>query len=264
MGKTKGQSQTRGKSGGKSSAKKQKLSSFSKKEWRHVFVPGYFKKRDIGFTISHKVARGKTPGDYLNNRVFEQSHQDLSDDHVHAYRIFSWKSVGVVSDDVLTIFYGMRLTADKIGSLLRKYRTLIDAQVDVKTPDGYILRLFSICFTKKINNKDACYAQQSKRRLIRDKCIEVMRAVAEPQTVDKLCTALINDEIETKIVEGCQNIWQVENVVVSKVKVLKAPVVTDEGLAQLHKGRPIGKPGEVSRPAEDQATPQEEGTPAAP
>jgi small subunit ribosomal protein S3Ae len=249
MGKTKAQGASRG----KASAKKQKLSSFAKKEWRRVYVPGYFKKRDIGFTISHKIARGKTPGDYLNNRVFEQSHQDLSDDHLHGYRIFKWKSLGVVNDDVLTVFNGMRLTADKLGSLQHKFRTLIDAQVDVKTPDGYTLRLFSFCLTKKINQKRACYAQQSKRRQIRDTCIEILRTAGESLGVKELCDALVTDTIEKQITEKCSNIFQVENVTVTKVKVLKAPTFTDEELKELHKGRPVAKAVEAARPAEEAA-----------
>ena len=46
-------------------------------------------------TNSHKCARGKTPADYLNNRVFELSHGDLVEEQSHAYRLFSWKSVDV-------------------------------------------------------------------------------------------------------------------------------------------------------------------------
>ena len=46
--------------------------------------------------------------------------------------------------------------------LLRLYsQTLIEAHVDVKTTDGYLLRLFSIGFTKKRPNqiRKTCYAQ---------------------------------------------------------------------------------------------------------
>jgi small subunit ribosomal protein S3Ae len=251
-----GKSKPKGQGKGKSSAKKVKVSSFAKKEWHHVYVPKFFKKSEIGFTISHKVARGRTASDYLTNRVFEQSHQDLSDDHTHGFRIFRWKSVGVGGDDVLTVFFGMRLTADKLGSLLRKYRTLIEAQVDVKTPDGYVLRIFSVCFTKKINNKKACYAPQSKRRQIRDVCIDEMKAGAEGQPVAELCKGLITGEIENKIHSRCDTIFQVEHVTISKVKVLKAPVYTDDELGQIHQGRAVVRPAEVARPAEE-ATPAE-------
>jgi small subunit ribosomal protein S3Ae len=61
----------------------------------------------------------------------------------------------------LTNFWGMSFTTDKIRSLVRKWQSLIEAHVDVKTTDGYVLRLFCIGFTKKRQGQTskACYAQ---------------------------------------------------------------------------------------------------------
>jgi small subunit ribosomal protein S3Ae len=248
MGKTK---QTKGKG-----AKKVKQDTFLKKEWRHVFVPGYFEKRDIGFTISHKTARGKQPLDYVNNRTFLQSHQDLSEkDSSHAFRIFTWRSVDVQENDVLTVFAGARLSVDKLGSLLRKYRTLIDAQVDVRTADGYILRAFSIAFTKKLTNKKACYAKQSKKKEIRNICIEVMRTGIEQGTVKQLCEDLIAEKIEKEIVRRCETVFQVEHVFVTKIKVLKAPQLTSEQVRDIHHGRAPVPAQAVERPAEETPAP---------
>jgi small subunit ribosomal protein S3Ae len=251
MGKTK--SKPQGGGGRKGGQRKTKAASYAKKEWHRVFVPGYFTTKDIGLTFSHKVARGKTAGDYLNNRIFEQSHQDLSGDNLGGFRIFKWKSVDVQNDDVLTVFYGMRLTADKLGSLLRKYRTLIDARVDVRTPDGYLLRVFSICFTKKLSAKKACYAQQSKRKLIREASIAVIKDVVEKSPIPELCKALVTETMEKAIVDKCTSVWHVENVTISKVKVLKAPVFTPDEIKQLHQGRTVA-PKEAARP-EEQAAP---------
>ena len=44
---------------------------------------------------------------------------------------------------------GMDFTTDKLRALVRKWQTLIESHVDVKTTDGYTLRMFCIGFTKK-------------------------------------------------------------------------------------------------------------------
>lgn len=63
---------------------------------------------------------------------------------------------------------GMDFTTDKLRSLVRKWQSLIEAHVDVKTTDGYTLRLFCIAFTKKRVNqqKKTCYAQTSQIRQV--------------------------------------------------------------------------------------------------
>lgn len=60
----------------------------------------------------------------------------------------------------------MDFTTDKLRSLVRKWQTLIEAHVDVKTTDGYTLRMFCIAFTKKRQGqiKRTCYAQSSQVR----------------------------------------------------------------------------------------------------
>ncbi len=64
------------------------------------------------------------------------------------------------------VLQGMDFTTDKLRSLVRKWQTLIEAHVDVKTTDGYLLRMFCISFTMKRPGqiKKTCYAQSSQVR----------------------------------------------------------------------------------------------------
>lgn len=59
---------------------------------------------------------------------------------------------------------------------MKKWQTLIEAHVDVKTTDGYVLRLFCIGFTKRRAGqvKKTCYAMSSQIRQIRKKMMEIM------------------------------------------------------------------------------------------
>lgn len=55
-------------------------------------------------------------------------------------------------------------------------QTLIEASVDTKTTDGYLLRLFCIGFTKKRANqvKKTAYAKHSQVKAIRKKMVDIM------------------------------------------------------------------------------------------
>ncbi|CAG8622297.1 1888_t:CDS:2 [Paraglomus brasilianum] len=74
---------------------------------------------------------------------------DHSDDcHDQAFRKIKLRVDEVQGKNLLTNFHGMDFTPDKLRSL-----TLIEAHVDVKTTDGYLLRLFAIAFTKRRQNQ---------------------------------------------------------------------------------------------------------------
>lgn len=110
--------------------------------------------------------------------MFEFSLADLNGgDEAQAFRKIKLVAEDVQGYDVVTHFGGLDMTRDKLCSLIRKWQTLIEAHVDVRTTDGYVLRIFAIAFTKKQTNqavKSTCYAQAGQVRNIRKKMFEIL------------------------------------------------------------------------------------------
>merc|ERR1712071_739363 len=74
-------------------------------------------------------------------------------DAERSYKKFKLSCEDVQGKNCLTQFYGMNLTTDKLRSMVKKWQTLIEAHVDVKTTDGYLLRVFCIGFTKRVSKQ---------------------------------------------------------------------------------------------------------------
>uniref|UniRef100_A0A2K5JML1 Ribosomal protein S3A n=1 Tax=Colobus angolensis palliatus TaxID=336983 RepID=A0A2K5JML1_COLAP len=144
--------------GGKKGAKKKMVDPFSKKDWYDVKAPAMFSIRNIGKTLITRTQGTKIASDGLKGRVFEVSLADLQNDEV-AFRKFKLRPGAVA-----------------------QWQTMVEAHVDVKTTDGYLLHLFCVGFTKKRNNqiRKTSYAQHQQVRQIRKKMMEIM--IREVQT----------------------------------------------------------------------------------
>jgi len=212
---------------------------FSKKEWYDVKAPSAFSIRQVGKTVVTKTQGAKNSRDSLLGRVYHVSLGDLKPNgEDDAYRKFSLKVEDVVGSNCLTNFYGMDLTTDKLRSLVRKWHSLIEAYVDVKTTDGYLLRLFAIGFTKRRLNqvKKTSYAQSAQVRAIRKKMVDIMTREASTADLNELVTKFIPETIGREIEKATEGIYPLQNVLIRKVKMLRAPKTDLGKLLELHGG----------------------------
>jgi small subunit ribosomal protein S3Ae len=130
----------------------------------------------------------------------------------------------------------MDFTTDKLRSIVKKWQTLIEAHVDVKTTDGYILRLFAIGFTKRNYNqvKKTTYAQSSQVREIRQKMFEIMKREAEGSDLKELVQKFVPESIGREIEKASKGIYPLQNVYVRKAKIIKAPKLDLSKLLETH------------------------------
>lgn len=130
----------------------------------------------------------------------------------------------------------MSFTSDKLRALVRKWQTLIEAHVDVKTTDGYLIRLFAIAFTRRRQSqvRKTTYAQTSQVREIRKKMFEIMTREATSCDLKELVQKFVPEAIGREIEKATRGIYPLQNVYIHKAKILKAPKFDLSKLLELH------------------------------
>ena len=206
-----------------------------------------FVNRKFTKTSVNQSAGKKLSSDALKGRVFEVNLGDLNGQGALTY-----KKIKLIVDDAseskarvaLTNFYGMDTTRDHLCSLIRKWHTLIEAVVDAKTSDGFLLRFFPIAFTQrgKYQLKATTYAQRSQVKQIRKKMAEVITKEVSRNTLKDLVLKLIHEQIPTEITQQAKKIFPIHNCIIRKVKTLKRPRFDISQLLSIHSDLVVGAP----------------------
>ena len=174
---------------GKIAGKKKAADPFTRKEWYDIKAPSLYNVRVAGKTPVTRTGGTHVASESLKGRVFTVSQADLQGNEADDFRKVKLIGEEVQGKALLTTFYGMDMTRDKLNGLIRKWQTLIEASVDVQTTDGYKLRLFCIAFTKRRPNqiKKTSYAKASQIRAIRKKMVRGRARRAAPRRAAPRC-----------------------------------------------------------------------------
>ncbi|KAG2638176.1 hypothetical protein PVAP13_2NG124000 [Panicum virgatum] len=196
---------------GRKGGKKKIVDPFAKKDWYDIKAPSVFSVRNVGKTLVSRTQGTKIASEGLKHRVFEVSLADLQSDEDQAYRKIRLRAEDVQGRNVLTNFWGMDFTTDK-------------------------LRLFCIGFTKRRPNqvKRTCYAQASQIRQIRSKMVDIMSNQASTCDLKELVSKFIPEVIGKEIEKATSSIFPLQNVFIRKVKILKAPKFDLGKLMEVH------------------------------
>ena len=223
---------------GRKGGKKKVVDPFTKKDWYDIRVPSYFQKRVAGKTPITKTIGTKVASEEMMGREFEVSLADLNNDEDQGFRKMKLVCEDVQGSNVITNWNGMDMSRDKLCSLIRKWQTLIEASVDVRTTDGYFLRMFCIGFTHRRSNqvRKTSYAKQSQCKAIRAKMREIIIEESSKGELKDLVLKLIPEVIGKEIEKATQSIYPLQNVFIRKVKVLKKPKFDITKLMELHAG----------------------------
>lgn len=154
---------------------------------------------------------------------------------------FHWRKVSLIVDQTegrqaITSFYGVDTTRDELCSLIKKRKTLIEAISDVKSQDGYVLRVFVIAFTRESPNqkRKTNYALSSQQKIIRKRINDIIAKEVGKSNVTQVLNLFTSEAVEKKITKEVSPIYPVKNVKVRKIKVIQRPNVDFNKLSEMH------------------------------
>jgi len=225
--------------GGKKGQKKKQMDPFLKKVWYNIKAPTYFKApgTKVGRTCVTKTQGTKIETEGLKGRICEFNVADIHQGSEDGHKKIKLEVQEIQGKNCLTDFNGLSLTRDKMCQMIKKKHSLIEAVVDCKTTDGYIIRVFVIAFTKDVKDHQVSmftYAQSAQIKKIRKKIVNVLQTEVAQGPLSQFVKHLLVDKIESDIKNATNRIYPLDPVVIQKVKIIKKPKMDITKLMEIH------------------------------
>ena len=222
---------------GKKGQKKKVVDSLSRKEWFELKAPAPFQSESFGYTCANRTQGLRKVEDSVRGRVVSQMQADLAPNQDS----FHWRKIKLIVDQVegrqaITSFYGVDITKDELCSLIKKRKTLIEAVQDVRSADGYVLRVFAIAFTKETpgQKRKTNYALASQQKMIRKKMNDIIAKEVVKSNATQVLNLFTSEIIEKRITKEASPIYPIKNVKVRKIKVIQRPNIDYHKLNEMH------------------------------
>ena len=191
---------------GKTASRKVK-DKWKAKEWYKVYAPSMFNQMLLGETPSADPTN-------LMGRTAEATVHDLTGDFSKMHVKIQFRIQDVRGYDAHTVFTGHDLTSDYVRRLTRRKRSKTDHVVDVRTKDGYLVRIKPMSVAEKRIQS----SQESAIRAIMGE--EVNKAVTE-MTISDLVKAIISGDLAKNVARSCKIIVPIKRVEIRKTEVLE-------------------------------------------
>ncbi len=202
---------------GKSASRKVK-DKWKSKDWYKIYAPHMFNKTVLGETPS-------TDPSELIGRKTEASVHDLTGDFSKMHVKILFEIDDVDGYDAKTVFIGHDLTSDYIRRLTRRKRTRTDNVVDVRTKDGYLVRIKIMSVTEK-------RIQSSQESAVRSIMSEEVHKSVPEMTISDLVKKIISGDLAKELAQASKVIVPIKRVEIRKSEVLEMGTpVPDEDIS---------------------------------
>ena len=222
-------------------AAKKSKDKWKAKEWYNIHAPRMFNETVVGETPA-------ADPELLIGRQVEVTVQELNDDFskMHIKVIFSINSVD--GHEAKTEFIGHSLTSEYVRRLTRRKKTKTDHVVDIKTADGYILRVKTMSIADR-------RIQASQEEALRAKIKEFLVAYgASHKLAEIIKDIVITGDLAKETAKACHVIVPIKRIEIRKTEVLRKGEGEPESIVAAAKEEaPAEEPAKEEAPAEEPA-----------
>lgn len=194
-----------------------KLDGWKSKEWFNIEAPVYLNRSIVGTTMAGAPS-------LLVGRNVETTVGELTNDMTKNNTKVILRISNVVGDIATTDLMGHELTTDYIRSIVKRQTSRIDANVEVKTKDGYVIRVKPTCFTIK-------RARSSQIKAIRELMIEIVKRRAAETDFENFMQEAILGRLSAAIYRQAKFIYPLRRVEIRKTQVEVMPAVAPAPVA---------------------------------
>jgi small subunit ribosomal protein S3Ae len=171
-----------------------------------VMSPPYFGNVELGAVPSDAPEK-------LVGRVIDSTLYDITNDFSHQYLKMHFQITEVDGKTAKTMFKGHEYSRDYLRSLVRRRTTKVDGLFNVKTKDGYAMRICVSAFTLS-------RIRTSQERVLRAIMDKIVRQKAAALTLDQLAQEIVLGKIASDVYNEAKKIAPLRHVGIRASKVL--------------------------------------------
>jgi len=178
------------------------------KEWYKIYAPRMINQEELGETPSSDPAA-------LMGRITEVTVHELTGDFSKMHIKIRFSVNEIRGLEAHTVFVGHDLTSDYVRRLTRRKRTKTDHVVDVRTKDGFKVRVKPMSITEQ-------RIQAAQETAIRNIMTSTLTDLAANMTVSELVKAIITGDLSKDLSNAAKVIIPIKRIEIRRSEVLEA------------------------------------------
>ncbi|MCD6557581.1 MAG: 30S ribosomal protein S3ae [Candidatus Aenigmarchaeota archaeon] len=178
-----------------------------KKDWYEIIAPKFLGNHVVGETLT---GNPKT----LKGRTVEVSMMDINNDFSKFYIKLKLQVTEVDGKKLYTRFIGHDILKEKIYRMVLRRRRRVDSIDLVRTKDGKTIRIKTITIILR-------RTKTSIKEAVRKKISEMIRDVAEKNTMEELVKSILSGSLQKSIRDQLKKIYPVGEVEIRKSEIIE-------------------------------------------